>query len=297
MKLVALIPRFTLPAVVVVSFRRSAMNRCTALADTSDAATNLQPLMIRCTREIVDETCCPVFTRAVSAARQSSRCSSSGLLAADLAGLMIPHLASVSRIVAGITSTARASSGGSTSPAFADFREFSRFTVRAFATGMLAAMGHNPTIGVRDLKGEVSFNPEKAEASSFRLIVKTSSLSVQDDISDKDRREIERIMNQDVLQSAEFPEILYEAAGISISKMGDMLFSANLNGALTLHGFKRAQPIAARISLLGSMIRASGDFSLNQTDYNIKPVSVAGGAIKLKDEVKFSFEIVARRQE
>ena len=173
----------------------------------------------------------------------------------------------------------------------------SRFTVRAFATGMLAAMGHNPTIGVRDLKGEVNFNPEKAEASSFRLVVKTSSLGVQDDISDKDRREIERIMSQDVLQSAEFPEILYEAAGISISKMGDMLFSATLNGELTLHGVKRAQPIAARISLLGSMIRASGDLSLNQTDYNIKPVSVAGGAIKLKDEVKFSFEIVARRQE
>jgi len=162
---------------------------------------------------------------------------------------------------------------------------------------MLAAMGHNPTIGVRDLKGEVNFNPEKAEASSFRLVVKTSSLGVQDDISDKDRREIERIMNQDVLQSAEFPEILYEASGIPISKMGDMLFSATLNGELTLHGVKRREPIQARISLLGSMIRASGDFSLNQTDYNIKPVSVAGGAIKLKNEIKFSFEIVARRQE
>jgi polyisoprenoid-binding protein YceI len=173
----------------------------------------------------------------------------------------------------------------------------SRFTVRVYATGMLAAMGHNPTIGVRDLKGEVNFNPEKAEASSFRLVVKTSSLGVQDDISDKDRREIERIMNQDVLQSAEFPEILYEASGIPISKMGDMLFSATLNGELTLHGVKRREPIQARISLLGSMIRASGDFSLNQTDYNIKPVSVAGGAIKLKNEIKFSFEIVARRQE
>lgn len=173
----------------------------------------------------------------------------------------------------------------------------SRFTVRVYATGMLAAMGHNPTIGVRDLKGEVNFNPEKAEASSFRLVVKTSSLGIQDDISDKDRREIERIMNQDVLQSAEFPEILYEASGIPISKMGDMLFSATLNGELTLHGVKRREPIQARISLLGSMIRASGDFSLNQTDYNIKPVSVAGGAIKLKNEIKFSFEIVARRQE
>jgi hypothetical protein len=45
------------------------------------------------------------------------------------------------------------------------------------------------------------------------------------------------------------------------------------------------------------MLRASGEFALKQTDYGIKLVSVAGGALKLKDELKFSFEIVARRQE
>ena len=49
--------------------------------------------------------------------------------------------------------------------------------------------------------------------------------------------------------------------------------------------------------LLGSMLRASGDFTLDQTDYNIKLVSVAGGALKLKDELKFSFEMVARKQD
>ena len=32
----------------------------------------------------------------------------------------------------------------------------SRFTVRAFATGLLSAMGHNPTIGIRDFSGEMS---------------------------------------------------------------------------------------------------------------------------------------------
>jgi polyisoprenoid-binding protein YceI len=173
----------------------------------------------------------------------------------------------------------------------------SRFTVRAFATGLLAAMGHNPTIGIRDFSGEMKFNPDKLEAGSFRLVVRTSSLSVQDDMSDKDSREIERLMNQEVLETAKFPEIIYEASSISVTKMADMLYAAKLNGDLTLHGVTRSQPITARISLLGSMLRASGDFPLSQTDYNIKLVSVAGGVLKLKDEVKFSFEIVARRQE
>ena len=173
----------------------------------------------------------------------------------------------------------------------------SRFTVRAFATGMLAKMGHNPTIGIRDFSGEMKFNPDQLQAGSFRLVVKTASLSVQDDISDKDLREMERLMNQEVLETAKFPEIVYEAPSISVTKMADMLCSATLNGNLTMHGVTRSQSIPVRVALLGSMLRASGAFSLDQTDYNIKLVSVAGGALKLKDEIKFSFEMVARRQD
>jgi polyisoprenoid-binding protein YceI len=173
----------------------------------------------------------------------------------------------------------------------------SRFTVRAFATGLLAKMGHNPTIGIRDLSGELTFDPEKLEAASFRIVIKSASLSVQDDISTKDLREMERLMNQEVLETEKFPEILYEASAITVTKMTDMLYSATLNGNLIMHGVTRSQPIVTRVALLGSMLRASGDFSLNQTDYNIKLVSVAGGALKLKDELTFSFEIVARKQD
>ena len=172
----------------------------------------------------------------------------------------------------------------------------SRFTVRASASGMLAAMGHNPTIGIREFSGEMNFNPEKIEAGCFRLVVKAASLSVQDDLSEKDRREIECLMNQEVLETAKFPEIRYEASDVSVARISEMLYSAALNGELTLHGATRRQPINARVTLLGSMLRASGEFTMDQTDYNIKLVSVGGGMLKVKDELKFSFEIVARRQ-
>lgn len=173
----------------------------------------------------------------------------------------------------------------------------SRFTVRAFASGMLAKMGHDPTIAIRGFSGEVTFNPEKLEAGSFRLVVEASSLNVQDDVSDKDRREMERLMKQEVLETAKFPEIRYEAPAISLTRVSEMLYAATLQGELTLHGVTRSQPINARITMLGSMLRASGDFTLNQTDYGIKLVSVGGGMLKVKDELKFSFEAVARRQE
>jgi len=173
----------------------------------------------------------------------------------------------------------------------------SRFTVRAFATGLLAAMGHNPTIGIRDFSGEMKFDPDKLEAGSLKIVIKSSSLSVQDDISAKDLREMELLMKQEVLETSKFPEIFYESPVITVTKMADSLYSAALKGKLTLHGVSRIQPINVRVALLGNMLRASGDFSVCQTNYDINLVSVAGGALKLKDELKFSFEIVVRRQE
>ncbi len=173
----------------------------------------------------------------------------------------------------------------------------SRLTVQAFATGMLAAMGHNPRIGIRTFSGEVDFNPESAEAGRFRLLMQANSLSVLDDVSDKDRREMERMMNDQVLEVAKYPDVLYEAAAASVTRLEGALYSARLDGNLTFHGATRTQPVTARIADFAEMLRASGEFTLMQSDYGIKPISVAGGALKVKDELKFSFEMVLRKKE
>jgi len=173
----------------------------------------------------------------------------------------------------------------------------SRFIVQAFATGILSAMGHNPRIGIRTFSGEVDFSPETAQAAAFRLTIKSNSLGVLDDISDKDRREIERMMNEQVLESSKFPDIIYGAPNVTIAQIDGSLYTATLAGSLSFHGVTRNQSITARIAVFDEMIRASGEFSLNQSDYDIKPISVAGGALKVKDELKFSFEIVARKQD
>jgi polyisoprenoid-binding protein YceI len=173
----------------------------------------------------------------------------------------------------------------------------SRFTVQAFAAGLLSAMGHNPTIAIAKFTGEADFDTETAEGSGFRLTVQAASLSVQDDISDKDRREMERVMKEDVLEVTRYPEIRYEASAIACSRLDHALYSATLNGQLSLHGVTRVQTITARIAVLGEMLRASGNCTLRQSDYQIKLVSVAAGALKVKDELKFSFEMIARRQE
>lgn len=173
----------------------------------------------------------------------------------------------------------------------------SRFTVKAFAGGLLSALAHNPSIAVREFSGEARVDLADLERSSLVVTVNADSLTVIGDVPDKDRPEVERAMHEDVLQSQRFPEIIYECSRVSASKAGDGIYWASLNGELSLHGVTRNQVIPARIFVDETSLKASGEFSLRQSDYNIKLVSAAGGTIKVKDELKFSFELAARRQD
>jgi polyisoprenoid-binding protein YceI len=168
----------------------------------------------------------------------------------------------------------------------------SRFTVRAFASGVLSAFGHNPNIAISDFAGEI--HSSTASSPTLRFVAQASSLQVTDDISDKDRREIERQMHAEVLESTRYPEIVFECS--RVTPAGSNAGPLTLDGELTLHGVTNPEKISAQVSMMGDTLRAFGDFALRQSDYGIRLVSALGGALKVKDELKFSFNIVARRQ-
>lgn len=95
-------------------------------------------------------------------------------------------------------------------------------------------------------------------------------------------------MRQEVLETALYPEIVYECSRVTASGGGDRYWEA-LNGELTLHGVTRSLPILARVSLDGNKLRALGEFKLQQKDYGIAPVPAAAGTIRVKDELRFTF--------
>ncbi|MEO6447149.1 MAG: YceI family protein [Gemmatimonadaceae bacterium] len=173
----------------------------------------------------------------------------------------------------------------------------SRFTVRAFATGMLSALGHSPTFAVRDYSGEVTFDPEIPDAASLQLKVRASSLALTDDLSQTDRTSIESTMQDEVLESEHYPAITFvsDAANVSPADGGGGQYDVILNGSLTLHGVTARVRIPARVSLTGDMLRASGEFDIRQTAFGIKPVSVGGGMLKVKDDLRCAFDLVAKR--
>jgi polyisoprenoid-binding protein YceI len=171
----------------------------------------------------------------------------------------------------------------------------SKFTVQAFASGLLSAFGHNPIISISDFSGEINLL-EDIDKSQFQITVQAASLKVASDASDKDRREIERTMNEDVLESDRYPEIAYSCSTVASSKTGEGQYWSALNGELVLHGVTRNLTVPTRVFISGDTLKAAGSFSILQSDYGIKPVSVAGGSLKVKDEVKFVFDMVARKQ-
>jgi polyisoprenoid-binding protein YceI len=189
-----------------------------------------------------------------------------------------------------------ASQAASTAQKYTINAVVSRFSVQAFAGGFLSAFGHNPKFAIRDLTGEITFDPEHIEDSTLHLVIRANSLSVSDNISDKDRREIESEMREKVLDVAKYPEIVFDVAGVTGNTPDNGQASVTMNGQLSLHGVTRAQKVPATIVVTGDMLRAFGELSLRQTDYGIKPTSAVGGGLKVKDEVKFMFDIVARQQ-
>jgi polyisoprenoid-binding protein YceI len=173
----------------------------------------------------------------------------------------------------------------------------SRFTVRAFATGLFSSLGHNPTIAIRDFSGEAAIPEDGLEGGSLHLNIDSRSLAVTDEVSEIDRRQMELVMNQEVLETARYPEIVFAAKAISGTRSDGGPFMANLAGDLSLHGVTHTQSVPVRVMLNGETLRAQGEFSVRQTTYGIKLVSVAGGSLKVKDELKCSFDIVARKKE
>jgi polyisoprenoid-binding protein YceI len=171
----------------------------------------------------------------------------------------------------------------------------SRFTVRAFATGVLSAFGHSPTIAVRKFTGEVRLPAGSPEGAAVSMAVEADSLVVTDDVGEKDRAEIERTMRQEVLETGRFPEVSFESTSVSAEKIYEGQYRLRIAGRLSLHGVTREVPIEAQVTWTDERLRARGEFALKQSDYRIKPVSAVGGTIKLKDELKLAFDLTGNK--
>lgn len=171
----------------------------------------------------------------------------------------------------------------------------SRFTVFAGKAGFLSGLAHDHTVAVRAFSGSIKVPAGGLSGASLELEIDARSLEVIDEgVSDKDRAEIQSEMESKVLETARFPKIAFKSVSISDLKAEGERSRFLLHGDLTLKGATRriAIPVAASIDASG--VRATGEVVIKQTDFGIKPYSKGLGAVRVKDELKLSFDIRAR---
>jgi polyisoprenoid-binding protein YceI len=172
----------------------------------------------------------------------------------------------------------------------------SQFTVQAFASGLISAVAHSPKIAIREWTGTVNFIPDTLSDAKLKVVIKTSSLEVLDELRESDRRELQRVMNDDVLETRRFPEVVFESSVIGADRQKDSVYRVNVEGRLSLHGITNGQTFISQVAFGVDSFRAHGEFTLLQTDYGIHVASIAGGTLKLQDELKFRFYVVGRKQ-
>jgi polyisoprenoid-binding protein YceI len=174
-------------------------------------------------------------------------------------------------------------------------RKASQFTVQAFASGLISAVAHSPKIAIRGYTIDVSFIPGTLADAKMKA-VQSSTLEVLDELRDADKRELHRVMYDEVLETKRYPEVVFESSSITGERLKENLNRVNVEGRLALHGVTNGQSFFSQVAFGVDTFRAYGEFSLLQSDYGIRIASIAGGTLKLQDELKFSFYVVGRKQ-
>ena len=157
----------------------------------------------------------------------------------------------------------------------------SRVTVRVFKSGVFSVFADDhvitapiaggyledePTLGI-----EIHFIPRQMRVTDTGL-------------SPENRETVQtRMLGSEVLDADRFPDVWFRSTAVEVIDRGRWL----VRGNLTLHGQTRSVAVVA-IYENGNY---RGSATLRQRDFGITPISIAGGAVKVKDELRIEFDI------
>jgi polyisoprenoid-binding protein YceI len=155
--------------------------------------------------------------------------------------------------------------------------------------GVFGAFAHNHLIETLGIAGCATLDAKDLMRSSIKLTFRTADLRVTDPKeSEKDRAQVQKTMETEVLRVSEFPQVTFESTSIE-NTGGNQL---RVRGNLTIRG--KTQPVVIPLTftqLSDGTYRAQGRYNFKQTTFGIKPIQLGGGTIKVKDELETEFEI------
>ena len=161
--------------------------------------------------------------------------------------------------------------------------------------GLLKFAGHDHEVAAPGVEGRVSLDSSDPSRSRVAVQFDAKALKVTGKGEPaEDVAEVERTMLSDrVLDVARYPTISFESDRVAVQQRSAGSLTLRVDGRLTLHGVTKTViiPVAARLN--GNRMTATGEATVRQSDFGIRPVSAGGGTVRVKDEVEVTFSIVA----
>lgn len=163
--------------------------------------------------------------------------------------------------------------------------ERSTLTVFAYKSGLFSAFADDHVIRAPIAGGSIADTGTPA----VEINVRSADLVALDpNLSASKRAEVQtRMIGPEVLDIKQYPDITFASTGIQPAGADRWTVS----GRLTIHG--TTKPVTFAVTSQNGHYR--GTLSLKQSDFGIKPISIVGGTVKVKDELKVEFDIVARK--
>ena len=157
----------------------------------------------------------------------------------------------------------------------------STLTVSVFKTGLFSFAADNHTINAPIASGQLT-DP----LVSVMMTVDAAHMAVLDreTATDKPAQVQARMLGPDVLDVAQYPTIEFKSTSVDAVPAGGW----DVSGQLTIRGTTR--PVRVRVTQAAGHYR--GSTTLKQTDFGIHPVTIAGGTVKVRDEIRIDFDIV-----
>jgi hypothetical protein len=158
----------------------------------------------------------------------------------------------------------------------------SAITIHVFKAGLFSALAHNHVVVAPVSRAVIDPAGLKAE-----IAVITREMKVADpEVSDKDRAEIQSTMlGPKVLDAATYPEIRFRSSRIEQASPQHY----RVAGTLELHGTSKE----LSFEVAGGPEHYHGATRLKQSEFGIKPISLFGGSVKVKDELELEFDVYA----
>jgi polyisoprenoid-binding protein YceI len=165
---------------------------------------------------------------------------------------------------------------------------------KAGAFSFLAGHTHEVTGPVEN--GSIDVDLDAPSQSHVRLVIASAGLRVSpagEPEGDAPKVQ-ETMLGEKVLDVPRYPQIVYESTAVTVKSRRETTLDLVVTGQLTIRDVSQPVTVPVRVVMDDRTLTATGRFSIKQSGFGIKPISV-GGVVAVKDTLDIDFSIAAKQ--